>query len=103
MFNYLPQGQHGCLGSTDDFCCQPPCLLSVQGAKVTANIVAGLVVDGSADVTIANSDFLDNNREKYGGSALIAGGTSNLRIAGTRFNKNGHESDDTYGGEDMQQ
>lgn len=75
----------------------------LQGANITGNIVAGLVVDGSADVSISNSHFVDNTRDKYGGSALIAGGASTLKVTDTRFQDNGHGTDDEFGGECEQQ
>jgi hypothetical protein len=75
----------------------------VQGANITGNTVAGLVVDGSAEVTIINSTFMDNKRHKYGGAALIAGGASTLRVSDTRFQNNTHEEDGDYGGKCEQQ
>jgi hypothetical protein len=78
-------------------------LLPPQGAKLTGNVVAGLVVDGSADVTITNSHFVNNTRDKYGGSALIAGGASTVKVTDTQFQDNGHGTDDEFGGECEQQ
>jgi hypothetical protein len=75
----------------------------VQGANITGNKVAGLVIDGSAEVTIANSTFLNNTRDKYGGAALIAGGASTLTVTATRFQDNKHEEDADYGGKCEQQ
>lgn len=61
--------------------------------------MAGLVVDGAADVTISSSNFTENNRARYGGSALIAWGQSTVRVTQTGFVANAHGEDDTYGGE----
>jgi hypothetical protein len=77
-------------------------LLSVQDANITGNKVAGLVVDGSADVTLTDSQFRKNNRAKHGGSALIAGGTSALRVARTIFKDNLHGADTDFGGKNQQ-
>ena len=78
------------------------CLLSVQNARVTGNKATGLVVDGSANVTINLTDFIENRRDRWGGSALIALGSSTLTVYGTTFRDNKHGRDAQHGGEDMQ-
>lgn len=79
------------------------CMLHAQGANVTDNVVAGLVVDSSADVTIINSNFSGNSRQQYGGSALLARGTSALLVQKTEFARNRHAKDLSYGGNDAPQ
>jgi hypothetical protein len=62
------------------------CLL--QGANVTGNKVAGLVVNGTADVSITNSSFTNNSRVVWHGAAFVAGGNAAVHIAETVFADN---------------
>jgi len=60
----------------------------LQGASITQNDVAGLVVNGSADVTITNSTFSDNWRRAYEGSSLLIDGNTSVQMASVLFRNN---------------
>jgi hypothetical protein len=57
----------------------------LQRAVIAGNDVAGLVLNGSADVTIRDSNFTDNIRQVWSGAALVAAGQSRLRVERTYF------------------
>lgn len=61
----------------------------LQGANITYNNVPGLVVNGSADVTVSNSNFTRNERPSYSGGALVIAGNATARVLGTVFILNG--------------
>lgn len=61
---------------------------SIKGAILTRNDVAGLAVNGSAEVSISNSSFSRIARETWDGAALVAGGRATVRVAGTVFEGN---------------
>lgn len=60
----------------------------MQGANVTHNAVAGLVVNGTAEVSISNSSFVKNERAWWHGGALVADGNATVHVAGTIFASN---------------
>lgn len=60
----------------------------LQGASITQNDVAGLVVNGSADVTITNSTFSNNWRRVYDGSSLVIDGNASVHMASVVFRNN---------------
>ncbi len=64
----------------------------MQGAVIAGNDVAGLVLNGSADMTISGSSFIENVRQVWSGGALVAAGRSRLRVERTYFVNNSVES-----------
>lgn len=58
---------------------------------MAGNDVAGLVVNGSAQVSISNSSFTWNLRGSWHGAALVVGGRATVRVAGTVFANNSAE------------
>lgn len=60
--------------------------------------MAGLVLNGSADVTITDSSFVGNERKYHSGAALIAAGRSRLRVERTQFVNNSIEARDEEAG-----
>ena len=63
-------------------------LSCAQGAVVSGNDVAGLVTNGSAQVTLQDSNFTDSARANWGGGALVVAGQSRVRIASSIFRNN---------------
>lgn len=85
-----------CRACIQQLCSGCHCLL--QGAVITGNDVAGLVLNGSADVAITDSSFVGNKRKHHAGGALIAAGRSRLRVERTQFINNSAETDKGYAG-----
>lgn len=54
--------------------------------------MAGLVMNGSADVSISNSSFTWNLRGSWHGAAIVVGGRATVRVAGTVFANNSAEN-----------
>jgi hypothetical protein len=69
-----------------------------QGANVTGNDVAGLVVNGTADVNIINSSFTNNARAAGHGAAFVGGGNATVHMAGTEFADNHIDDEQSNGG-----
>ena len=63
-------------------------LSCAQGAVVSGNNVAGLVTNGSAQVTLQDSNFTDNARANWDGGALVVAGRSRVRTASSVFRNN---------------
>lgn len=61
----------------------------LQNPVVTGNSFAGLLVNGTALVTIANGTFANNLASPLGGGAIIIDGDAVVRIVRSTFNENG--------------
>lgn len=66
---------------------------------MTSNDVAGLVVNGTAAVSIIDSSFVNNRRAVWDGGALVVGGNATVHLAATVFADNQVRTTSRTGGE----
>ena len=70
----------------------------MQGAIVSGNSIAGLVVSGSANVTVTGGNFTDNKRQQGPGAALVATGNAAIQVLSASFSNNSAEGKGNYAG-----
>lgn len=74
-----------------------PCTFGalVQGPNITENYLAGLAIDGSADVTITNGTFADNWGGYWGGGGMVVQGNAVVRVEMSSFTGHSRARDDS--------
>lgn len=73
----------------------------LQGANVTGNNIAGLLVSGSADVTLTGSTFDQNNSPEGDGTgpaALAINGSARVQVVQSLFTRNNFDEHGQNGG-----